>query len=265
MYVFVPNTATKKDLLSFSLCCACRPTKVTEEHERHPELKNEHANSAYTWVKNTFWRFSEQIKAVGGWLTLAQATSFKLGQQSPLLVKKKKKYFLYLRASWNLMHWVYASTGLYVSIWEGECLHFAVERRRWLIFVAPVTCRCFCLKQLPLWIRSGRGRCIVAGSSYFFCPNSVGRMYAECWQNVIAFYWFRKPEELIDDFESGLWSFPFIGSLFCSMREMRDSLCVLKVTSNYYHSTPPSKCTAKHLFPCIISRILCRSWRKKHK
>lgn len=47
---------------------------------------------------------------------------------------------------------------------------------------------------------------MVAESCFFFCPNSLRWMYAETYQNIITWYWFRKPEELIDDFDSEQWA-----------------------------------------------------------
>lgn len=83
----------------------------------------------------------KQIKAVRR-LTLTRVPSVKLGQQSPRLEKRSLCFI------WNLMLQVGASTEPRACIWESKRSHlFAVEGRRWLIFVAPVTCHCFRHKQ----------------------------------------------------------------------------------------------------------------------
>ncbi len=107
-----------------------------------------------------------------GCLTLAQAASFKLGQQSPPLVKGS---LFFICAQGEILQWANASTEPRVAIWEGKCSHwFAVEGGGRLIFVAPVTCHCFCHKQLPRWIRRERGRCITAESCLFFLQTVLG-------------------------------------------------------------------------------------------
>lgn len=105
-----------------------------------------------------------------GCLTLAHATSFKLGQH--LWIKDYFSFVHMLKS--KCTGWMHPQSC--VSVWEGKCLHlFAVEGRRWLILMAPVTCHCFCHKQLPVWIQRERGRCIVAETCAEKCQNAIKR------------------------------------------------------------------------------------------
>lgn len=142
-----------------------------------------------------------------GCLTLAHATSFKLGRQSPLLVKKKS--FSSFEARGLESNGPRARVRLCGEANDCTCLRWKGGRR--LIFVAPVTCHRFCHKQLPRWIRRERRRCIVAEcfpffSLYFYCSNGRRQACAErCW-DVVTRRWFKKTR-------GADWWFPPISSL----------------------------------------------------
>lgn len=180
-----------------------------------------------------------------GCLTLARATSFKLGRQSPPLVKKKS--FSSFEERGLESNGPRACVRLCGGANDCTCLRWKGGRR--LIFVAPVTCHRFCHKQLPRWIRRERRRCIVAEcfpffSFIFYCPNGRRQACAERCRDVVTRCWFKKTR-------GADWWFPPISPLHIFHRFFTNS-------RHCYNSPPPSQCPHIRPFPCIVWRAVGR-------
>lgn len=122
--------------------------QVSENQKNKIKISKRHTGSEKNTHQNHITERSPESRMppgclwtnkICGCLTLAHITNFKLGQQSPLLVKRS---LFFNCAQVERLGWMHPQN-CGVGVWEGKCSYwFAVQERRWLIFMAPVTCCC---------------------------------------------------------------------------------------------------------------------------